>query len=101
MLADLNRADVRRRRSSQVDDVDLVVRYSLPGVAVLDPIKRISNQREGLIRGDRQINWGPVIVFISGRLAMIFGLDRSLMSMIETVSLPAGWVIVLPELSSK
>ena len=43
---------------------------------------------------------GPVIVFISGRLTMIFGLAGSAISMIDTVSLPAGCVIVLPVFSS-
>src|SRR5580693_805705 len=43
---------------------------------------------------------GPVIVFISGRLATIRGLVGSRMSMIDTVSLPGGWVTVLP-VSSK
>jgi len=41
-----------------------------------------------------------VIVFISGRLTMIFGLAGSAISMIDTVSLPAGCVIVLPVFSS-
>jgi hypothetical protein len=43
---------------------------------------------------------GPVIVFISGRLTMIFGLAGSAISMIDTVSLPAGCVIVFPVFSS-
>jgi hypothetical protein len=37
-----------------------------------------------------------VIVFINSRLARIRGLTGSAMSMIETVSLPAGWRMVLP-----
>jgi hypothetical protein len=54
-----------------------------------------------LIRGDRKLTGGPVIVFISGRLTTIFGFVGSAMSMIDTVSLPAGWVMVLPVFSSK
>ena len=47
-----------------------------------------------------RLTGGPVIVFISGRLTMIFGLAGSAISMIDTVSLPAGCVIVLPVFSS-
>src|SRR5206468_3168143 len=44
---------------------------------------------------------GPVIVFISGRLATIRGLVGSRMSMIDTVSLPAAWRTVLPVSSNE
>ena len=37
-----------------------------------------------------------MIVFISGRLAIIRGFAGSWMSMIDTVSLPGGWFAVLP-----
>src|SRR4029077_13062738 len=43
-----------------------------------------------------RLTGGPVIVFISGRLATIRGLVGSRMSMIDTVSLPAAWRTVLP-----
>jgi hypothetical protein len=47
-----------------------------------------------------RLTGGPVIEFISERLATIRGLVGSRMSMIDTVPLPGGWVTVLP-VSSK
>jgi hypothetical protein len=43
-----------------------------------------------------RLTGGPMIVFISGRLATISGFVGSRMSMIDTVSLPGGWFTVLP-----
>src|SRR6185437_13985818 len=46
-----------------------------------------------------RLTGGPTTVFISGRLATTRGLARSLMSMIDTVSLPGGLTTGLPVLS--
>src|ERR1700731_17624 len=46
-----------------------------------------------------RLTGGPTTVFISGRLATMRGLARSLMSMIETVSWPGGLLICLPAAS--
>jgi len=67
----------------------------LPVLAVSDPVERIGNQGQALVGCYGKIDGGPVIVFISGRLATIRGLVGSRMSMIDTVSLPAAWRTVL------
>src|SRR5437868_2084091 len=53
LLAGLDRAEMRGRRCSQIDDVDLVFGYPLPAIAVLDPVERIGDQRQVPIGGDR------------------------------------------------